>query len=130
MPNWWRSLPSLRRAEPWPPVSTRTLLGPWITLPVTELIDVTLVVTDALDNCRIPYSTGGSLASSFSGEPRASVDADLLVEMRAEQIEPLLASLRDEFYADADSLRRAIASATNWEWGIGSWELGVERTRL
>lgn len=80
---------------------------------MNDLIDVTLVVTAALDNCRIPYSIGGSLASSFSGEPRASVDADILVEMRAEQIEPLLASLGDEFYADPDSLRRAIVSGSS-----------------
>lgn len=80
-----------------------------------DLIDVTLTVTAALEQCGIRYTVGGSLASSFAGEPRSSIDADVVVDMRQEQIEPLLAVLGDEFYADADGLRRAIrtGSSTN-----------------
>jgi hypothetical protein len=73
-----------------------------------DLIDVTLIVTAALDRCGIPYTVGGSLASSLSGEPRASLDADVVVQMRPDQIDGLVNLLGDEFYADRDALRRAV----------------------
>src|SRR5688500_3414034 len=44
-----------------------------------DLIEVTLAVAAVLDRCRIPYTVGGSLASSLSGEPRASLGADVVV---------------------------------------------------
>jgi len=46
---------------------------------VTDLLEVTLLVTDSLDAHGIRYTVGGSLASSFSGEPRASIDADVVI---------------------------------------------------
>jgi hypothetical protein len=80
-----------------------------------DLLDVTLTVTAALDQCGIPYTVGGSLASSVSGEPRASLDADVVVQMRPDQIDDLVKLLGDEFYADGDAIRRAIdaGSSTN-----------------
>lgn len=77
---------------------------------MTDLIEVTLAVTRALDACNIPYTVGGSLASSFSGEPRASINADILVQMTRNQVGPLLDELGNDFYADADALTRAIDS--------------------
>lgn len=73
-----------------------------------DLIEVTLAVAAVLDRCGIPYSVGGSLASSLSGEPRASLDADVVVQIRPDQIAGLLDLLGDEFYADPDAIRRAI----------------------
>jgi hypothetical protein len=80
-----------------------------------DLLDVTLAVTAALDQCGIPYTVGGSLASSVSGEPRASLDADVVVQMRPDQIDDLVKLLGDEFYSDSDAIRRAIdaGSSTN-----------------
>jgi hypothetical protein len=75
---------------------------------VTDLLEVTLRVVAALDASGIPYTVGGSLASSFSGEPRASIDADILVDMTSGQVQPFIDVLADEFYADADGLRRAV----------------------
>jgi hypothetical protein len=48
---------------------------------VTELLEVVWIVTQALDTAEVPHTVGGSLASSFAGEPRASIDADILVDM-------------------------------------------------
>ena len=82
---------------------------------MTDLIEVTAQVVAALERTGVPYTIGGSLASSFSGEPRASIDADILVEMTAAQVAPFLDALGDQFYIDADALRRAIEnkSSTN-----------------
>jgi hypothetical protein len=73
-----------------------------------DLIDVTLAVTATLDRCGIPYTVGGSLASSLSGEPRASLDADVVVQIRPDQIDDLVNLLGDDFYADRDAIRRAV----------------------
>ena len=80
-----------------------------------DLIEITLAVTAALDRCGIPYTVGGSVASSLSGEPRASLDADVVVQIRKDQIDDLVNLLGDEFYAESDAIRRAIdgGSSTN-----------------
>ena len=56
-------------------------------------LDAALAVTAALDSCGVPYTVGGSLASSFSGEPRASIDADIVVDMTPDQIAPFVDTL-------------------------------------
>jgi hypothetical protein len=47
---------------------------------VNDLLEVANVVIGALEEAGIRYTVGGSRASSFSGEPRASIDVDILVE--------------------------------------------------
>ena len=34
-----------------------------------------------LDSLGVPYSIGGSLASSFNGEPRSTLDIDIVVAL-------------------------------------------------
>ena len=80
---------------------------------MTDLLDVVALAIAALDHAGVPYSVGGSLASSFTGEPRASIDADILVDMTEPQVRPFLTALGDEFYADPDALRRAVATRTS-----------------
>ena len=43
-------------------------------------------------------SVGGSVASSITGEPRATLDVDMAIAMTEQQVEPFLAALGDEFY--------------------------------
>jgi hypothetical protein len=80
---------------------------------VTSELDVALLVIDALDQCRIDYTIGGSLASSFSGEPRASIDVDIVVRISLAQVAPFLSVLPQVFFADADALRRAVAQRSS-----------------
>jgi hypothetical protein len=41
-------------------------------------IEVALRVADALEACGLVYLVGGSLASSISGEPRTTLDVDVV----------------------------------------------------
>ena len=75
---------------------------------VSDPIHVALIVADALEACRVRYLVGGSLASAVSGEPRSTLDVDLVVELTEKDVEPLVAALGDRFHVDADSLRRAV----------------------
>lgn len=75
---------------------------------MNDLLGVALQVIDALDACAIRYSIGGSMASSFSGEPRASIDVDIVVDLSDDGVDPFVTALGSDFYADTDSLRRAV----------------------
>jgi len=74
------------------------------------MLDVASSVIEALDRAGVRYSVGGSLASSFSGEPRSSIDVDIVVDMSLAQVHPFVESLGDAFYADEDALRRAVTN--------------------
>lgn len=82
---------------------------------VPDTIHVALIVAKALEACRVRYLVGGSLASAVSGEPRSTLDVDLVVELTDKDVEPFAATLGDRFHVDADSLRRAVRerSSTN-----------------
>jgi hypothetical protein len=80
---------------------------------VTDLLDVAWIVAQALESAGVRYTVGGSLASSFSGEPRASIDADIVVQMAESQVAPFVTALGDAFYVPDDALRRAVADRTS-----------------
>ena len=75
---------------------------------LTEQIAVTLAVVDALDALGVLYAIGGSFASALHGVMRATMDADLVADLRLEHVEPLAQALGDVFYADAEMMRDAI----------------------
>jgi hypothetical protein len=75
---------------------------------LSEPVAVTLLVIEALDALGVPYLIGGSLASAVHGVARATVDADLVADLRLEHAEQLAQVLSDAFYVDAESIRDAI----------------------
>jgi hypothetical protein len=75
---------------------------------VPEPIAVALLVADALDALGVRYTIGGSLASSMSGEPRSTLDVDMVVALTEADVAPLVAALGDGFYASEEALRRAV----------------------
>ena len=75
---------------------------------ILEPFQVALSVADALERCGVPYVVGGSLASSVSGEPRSTLDIDLVVALTEADVEPFLTALGQGFHADDHALRRAV----------------------
>ena len=75
---------------------------------LSEPIAVTLMVIEALEAMDIPYLIGGSLASAVHGVVRATVDTDLVADLRSERAEPLAQALSDAFYVDVEAIRDAI----------------------
>ena len=75
---------------------------------LVESIAVTLLVTDALDALGVPYAIGGSLASAIHGVMRATMDADLVADLRSEHVEPLVQALSGAFYADDQMMHDAV----------------------
>ena len=110
--------PALRIDHPWsirslPGVPGGRSAGRSLTPVAANPIDVALLVAQVLQDCEVRYLVGGSIASSVSGEPRSTLDVDLVVELRQTQIKPLLEALGDTFYADEESIRRAVKAKSS-----------------
>ena len=73
-----------------------------------EQIAVTTTVADALEALGVLYAIGGSFASALHGVMRATMDADLVADMRQEHVAPFVQALGEAFYADAEMMREAI----------------------
>jgi hypothetical protein len=67
-------------------------------------------VIDLLNELKIPYMLIGALAVNYYSVPRLTHDADILVEMKPEHAQTVAKRLQPAYYADADSIRDAIAS--------------------
>jgi hypothetical protein len=79
-------------------------------LPAEEPISVALLVCQLLERQGVEYLVGGSLASSIHGIPRATLDVDIVADLRMHHVKRLVAELQEGFYADegmiADAVRR------------------------
>ncbi|MBI3848975.1 MAG: hypothetical protein HY298_01610 [Verrucomicrobia bacterium] len=74
----------------------------------TELLAAVARVVAAFEALDVDYLVGGSVASSFFGEPRQTVDADLVARLLGRHAEPLVARLSGDFYADLPAIVTAI----------------------
>lgn len=74
----------------------------------SEAVAVTLRVTQLLDTLRIPYVIGGSMASAAYGRIRATMDVDIVAQIRERHVDPLAAALGADFYADTAMMRQAV----------------------
>jgi hypothetical protein len=75
-------------------------------------IAVALRVVGALDSLGVVCTVGGSIASSVAGEPRSTVDIDIVAALEEGHITPLVGELSGEFYVDEGALRRAVRDRT------------------
>ncbi len=81
--------------------------------PTIDPIETALLVARALDALGIPNTIGGSIASSFAGEPRASIDIDIVAAIEERHVAPLVSALAGDFYLDEAALRRAVAARSS-----------------
>ena len=72
--------------------------------PLVALLDGVAI----LDELRLPYAIGGSVASSVFGEPRASADADIIVELSEAQLAPLVNRLEGAYHVSEDAALDAV----------------------
>src|SRR6185503_3260122 len=75
-----------------------------------NIIRISIEVARVLENLQVPYLIGGSIVSSIYGEPRTTVDADLVADLQPQHIQPFTAALSKDFYVEpermADAIRR------------------------
>ncbi len=76
-----------------------------------DVIDVAMRVANAIELAGGTYFVGGSVASSLQGEPRATNDVDVVVDVPLGRIDVLVSALGPDFEVDRDMLRDAILNA-------------------
>ena len=74
-----------------------------------DLLAALLPVIEALDVLGVGYYVGGSVASSIHGVPRASIDADVIAELRPEHVAPLATRLGALYYLDEGRMRDSVS---------------------
>lgn len=74
-------------------------------------IAVAVEFVSVLERLDIPYLIGGSVASSLHGEPRSTLDVDIVADLRLAHVEPLVTALERDYYIDADTVREAVRTA-------------------
>lgn len=70
--------------------------------------EVALIATRLMDRLGIAYVIVGSAASTLHGEPRATLDIDFTLRMRASDVEPLCRALEKDFYVDRGALLEGV----------------------
>ena len=66
-------------------------------------------VVATLSAAEVPFMLTGSVAAAYHGAPRATVDIDVAIVLRAADVPALLAGLGPEFYVDEGAMRQAVA---------------------
>jgi hypothetical protein len=67
-------------------------------------------LADTLDDFKIDYAIGGSIASSVYGKVRFTQDADITVASFADKAEQLYTILKENFYISKDAMYQAISN--------------------
>jgi len=80
----------------------------------TEEYLVLKQLTDALDNLKINYAIGGSIASSVYGKVRFTQDADIAVAAFADKTEQLYNLLNENFYISKNAMCQAISNCSSF----------------
>lgn len=78
-----------------------------------EPIQITLRVARVLEELKIPYFIGGSLASAVHGTIRATMDADFIVDLRVEYVQDLTIRLEADFFIDPPAIVNALKRNTS-----------------
>lgn len=79
-------------------------------LRMLEELEVLRVVSERLEQARLPFMLTGSFAMAYYGKPRMTRDLDIVVSLGEDDISGIVAALAPDFYVDADSVRSAVAS--------------------
>jgi hypothetical protein len=74
-----------------------------------DLVEALEPVVAVLERLGVAYLIGGSVASSVHGITRATADADLVVDLRTEDVTDFVASLESEYYVSRVAIDEALA---------------------
>lgn len=73
-----------------------------------DLVLALMPVVDALEALGVRHYIGGAVASSAHGVARASLDVDVVADLRDEHVAPFVALVASAYYVDEDRARGAV----------------------
>ena len=65
-------------------------------------------VVNAFEELGISYYIGGSVASSACGVPRATLDVDIVADLKSRHVHPFVVMLESEYFIDEEMILRAL----------------------
>ena len=71
-------------------------------------------VISMFEELSIPYYIGGSIASSIYGMDRATLDVDVIADIKMGHVSPLRKQLEEEFYIDEEVIKDAIKKLSSF----------------
>ena len=80
----------------------------------SDPLDLIARVADMFDDLDVPYVLDGSLAATFFGEPRSTMDIDVAVVVGPALGEALLTQAAKNFYLPTESARRALQTGDSF----------------
>jgi hypothetical protein len=79
-----------------------------------DLIEAVQPVIKTLEALAIPYYISGSIASSLYGIARATMDVDLVADIKIEHIASLKTSLENKYYIDEEMVAEAVRQRSSF----------------
>jgi len=73
-----------------------------------DLVAALAPVVTAFRQLKIRHYVGGSVASSFHGAARSTMDVDLVCEFTVDQVKSFVASFDENFYVSESAIREAV----------------------
>lgn len=88
---------------------------------ISDMERLLVTVARALESVPVAYAVGGSVASTRHGEPRMTNDVDVLVDLKAAEIDAFRAAFGPEWYVPESALHEAVQAAgsfnvIHFEW--------------
>jgi hypothetical protein len=81
---------------------------------VNESLEALRLLIEVFERMGISYRVGGSLASSVHGIARATMDADLVANIKPHHVEEFSRALEGSYYADAELIRDALLAGQSF----------------
>ena len=79
-----------------------------------EILSALQPVVNAFEKFSIPYYIGGSIASSIYGMARATMDIDIVADVKLHHISLLRQELKTSYYIDEDMINEAIQNSSSF----------------
>jgi hypothetical protein len=80
----------------------------------TDIISALDMVIDCFEKLGIEYCIGGSVASSVYGIARATMDVDLVADVKINHVNNLVKAIEKKYYIEADMITKAIHEKTSF----------------
>ena len=80
----------------------------------TEINQAVKLFVKTLEQLNVPYYIGGSIASSVYGISRATMDVDLVSELKSDQVQFLVQALQKDYFIDENMILDAIKNKSSF----------------
>ena len=80
----------------------------------TEINQAIKLFIKTLEQLNVPYYIGGSIASSVYGVARATMDIDLVLELKQEHVKFLMQALSKDYFIDEETIVDAIKNKSSF----------------